>query len=144
MLSRLATTTTLMRSRACPSIIAKAYFATKKPPGTDPLLVIRDECHKRKLCDEFGLRRPGVHWVFSVAVTPDDPSQVCILKKIHNFAIGSQIRNFKSRRYSTDDLLTSFYFLTLLTHPLLSPTISHLIYVQSESNAFRLMALILS
>ena len=73
MLSRLATTTTL-RSRASRTI-AKAFLATK-PPHTDPLTLIRDECHARKLCDEHGLRRPGVHWVFSVAVTSDDPHQV--------------------------------------------------------------------
>jgi hypothetical protein len=47
-----------------------------KPPGSDPLDVIRKECLTRNLCDEHGYRRPGVHWVFSVAVTPDDPSQV--------------------------------------------------------------------
>lgn len=60
------------------SVACKAFFGSM-PPASDPLALIRDECHKRKLCDEFGFRRPGVHWVFSVAVTPDDVSQVCIL-----------------------------------------------------------------
>jgi hypothetical protein len=60
------------------SVVCKAFFGSM-PPASDPLVLIRDECLKRKLCDEFGFRRPGVHWVFSVAVTPDDVSQVCIM-----------------------------------------------------------------
>jgi len=59
---------------AVTGVVSKAYF-TAKPPAKDPLALIRDECHRRKLCDEYGFRRPGVHWVFSVAVTPDDLSQ---------------------------------------------------------------------
>jgi len=46
-----------------------------KPPGSNPLEVIRKECSNRHLCDEHGYRRPGVHWVFSLAVTPDDITQ---------------------------------------------------------------------
>lgn len=52
-------------------------FGTKPPPG-NPLDMIRKECAARKLCDEHGLRRPGVHWVFSLAVTPDDVNEVGI------------------------------------------------------------------
>jgi len=74
MLSRLGGTTTTRLASMAKVTISKAYFGSKAP-GRDPLALIRDECHKRKLCDEYGFRRPGVHWVFSVAVTPDDPSQ---------------------------------------------------------------------
>ena len=52
-------------------------LGTKPPPG-NPLDMIRKECANRKLCDEHGLRRPGVHWVFSLAVTPDDVNEVCV------------------------------------------------------------------
>jgi hypothetical protein len=76
MLSRLAVSATKSRVASIAKVtVSKAYF-TAKPPASDPLALIRDECHKRKLCDEYGFRRPGVHWVFSVAVTPDDPTQV--------------------------------------------------------------------
>lgn len=84
MLSRLAISATRSRvmassmianKQAVTGVVSKAYF-TAKPPAKDPLALIRDECHRRKLCDEYGFRRPGVHWVFSVAVTPDDLSQV--------------------------------------------------------------------
>jgi hypothetical protein len=63
------------------SILATATrtFGTK-PPGADPLELIRKECLVRNLCDEHGYRRPGVHWVFSVAVTPDDPNKVGIYR----------------------------------------------------------------
>lgn len=55
--------------------VAWRSMATK-PPGSNPLEVIQKECVNRHLCDEHGYRRPGVHWVFSLAVTPDDVSQV--------------------------------------------------------------------
>jgi hypothetical protein len=55
--------------------VATSAFGTKAP-GSNPLDVIRKECLARNLCDEYGYRRPGVHWVFSVAITPEDPSQV--------------------------------------------------------------------
>lgn len=54
----------------------KAEFGTKAP-GSNPLALIRDECIARNLCDELGFRRPGVHWVFSVAITPEQKDQVC-------------------------------------------------------------------
>mmetsp|Transcript_18655 Transcript_18655/g.45054 ORF Transcript_18655/g.45054 Transcript_18655/m.45054 type:complete len:271 (+) Transcript_18655:91-903(+) len=56
------------------SSTATRSFATR-PPGDNPLAVIRKECEGRHLCDEHGYRRPGVHWVFSLAVTPDDTNQ---------------------------------------------------------------------
>ncbi|KAL3923303.1 MAG: hypothetical protein SGARI_006250 [Bacillariaceae sp.] len=58
-------------------------LATKKPPpGTNPLDAIRKECSVRNLCDAHGFRRPGVHWVFSLAVTPDDVSQAPDLRTV--------------------------------------------------------------
>ena len=65
---------------AVASSISKTWLRAlgTKPPGRDPLDVIRKECLARNLCDEHGYRRPGVHWVFSIAITPDDISQVCI------------------------------------------------------------------
>jgi len=59
------------------SVVCKALFGSTHDTR-DPLALMRNECHKRKLCDEHGFRRPGAHWVFSVSVTPDDLSQVCI------------------------------------------------------------------
>lgn len=47
-----------------------------KSPGANPLEVIRSQCTNRHLCDELGYRRPGVHWVLSLAVTPDDVTLV--------------------------------------------------------------------
>ena len=44
--------------------------------GTAVHSTIRKECVNRHLCDEHGVRRPGVHWVFSLAVTPDDINEV--------------------------------------------------------------------
>ena len=38
--------------------------------------MIKKQCETRHLCDEHGYRRPGVHWVFSLAVTPEDVLQV--------------------------------------------------------------------
>lgn len=43
-----------------------------KLPGPDPLEILRKESLARNLCDEEGFRRPGVHWVISLAVSPDD------------------------------------------------------------------------
>jgi hypothetical protein len=50
-------------------------FASRAP-GSNPLDVIRKECLARNLCDENGYRRPGVHWVFSIAIAPKDVSKV--------------------------------------------------------------------
>ena len=47
-----------------------------KSPGSNPLEVIKKGCLQRNLCDEHGYRRPGMHWTFSIAVSPDDPTQV--------------------------------------------------------------------
>jgi hypothetical protein len=58
------------------SSVAIRSLATRPPPGTNPLDMIRKECSNRHLCDEHGVRRPGVHWVFSLAVTPDDINEV--------------------------------------------------------------------
>lgn len=75
MLTRLALTST---SRSfLGSVASKAFFGSVSP-ATDPLSLIHDECLKRNLCDEYGTRRPGAHWVFSLAVTPDDIHQVGI------------------------------------------------------------------
>ena len=57
-------------------MIGAVRLLVTRPPGSNPLDVIRKECNTRLLCDEHGFRRPGVHWVFSLAVTPDDISQV--------------------------------------------------------------------
>ncbi|KAL3937513.1 MAG: hypothetical protein SGBAC_007405 [Bacillariaceae sp.] len=46
-----------------------------KSPGTNPLEVIKKGCLQRNLCDENGYRRPGLHWTFSIAVSPDDPTK---------------------------------------------------------------------
>eukprot|EP00526_Cylindrotheca_closterium_P019654 CAMPEP_0113635018 /NCGR_PEP_ID=MMETSP0017_2-20120614/18244_1 /TAXON_ID=2856 /ORGANISM="Cylindrotheca closterium" /LENGTH=234 /DNA_ID=CAMNT_0000545761 /DNA_START=162 /DNA_END=866 /DNA_ORIENTATION=+ /assembly_acc=CAM_ASM_000147 len=46
-----------------------------KSPGSNPLEVIKKGCLQRNLCDEHGYRRPGIHWTFSIAVSPDDPTQ---------------------------------------------------------------------
>lgn len=59
----------------CQQQLNKRNFGTKSP-GLDPLELIRKECLARNLCDEHGYRRPGVHWVFSIAITPDDPNHV--------------------------------------------------------------------
>ena len=69
-----------LSSPATGSIASKTWIRAlgTKPPGMDPLEVIRKECLARNLCDEHGYRRPGVHWVFSIAITPDDITQVCV------------------------------------------------------------------
>jgi hypothetical protein len=71
--------TTASRQNIVPlrSFAAARAFGTK-PPGGDPLDLIRKECVARNLCDEYGYRRPGVHWVFSVAITPDDANLVSV------------------------------------------------------------------
>lgn len=56
-------------------LLLKASFTTQ-PPGKDPLALIQKECHARNLCDELGVRRAGAHWVFSIAISPDDLNQV--------------------------------------------------------------------
>jgi hypothetical protein len=61
-------------TRLLSSTITRAFGS--RAPGSDPLDVIRKECLARNLCDETGYRRPGVHWVFSVAIAPDDLSKV--------------------------------------------------------------------
>jgi hypothetical protein len=78
-----------------------------KAPGSNPLEVIRKECINRHLCDEHGYRRPGVHWVFSLAVTPDDISQViqessdCIIRYCSCF-------KYQIKRLTPNNLL--FFF----------------------------------
>ncbi|KAG7359113.1 hypothetical protein IV203_015702 [Nitzschia inconspicua] len=69
-----STSTTATRADPLCRTVTMRYLATK-PPGSNPLDVIRKECVNRHLCDEHGYRRPGVHWVFSLAVTPDDITQ---------------------------------------------------------------------
>jgi hypothetical protein len=70
------TTATLYKQRGILTAQAARAF-TAKAPGANPLEVIKKECLHRNLCDEHGYRRPGVHWVLSVAVTPEDPTKVC-------------------------------------------------------------------
>lgn len=53
----------------------RRMFASK-PPGSNPLHLLRKECMARYLCDEEGSRLPGVHWVFSLSVTPTDLTKV--------------------------------------------------------------------
>jgi len=48
----------------------QARTLVSKPPGSDPLEVLRKESVNRKLCDVGGYRLPGVHWVVSVAIAP--------------------------------------------------------------------------
>ena len=51
-----------------------ARTLVSKAPGADPLEVLRKDSLGHKLCDEGGYRKPGVHWVFAVAMTP--PSEL--------------------------------------------------------------------
>lgn len=73
---RQVTARTLQRSlRPNKAIQIATRTLVLKPPGPDPLDVLRKECVHRNLCDTMGYRQPGVHWVFSVAMTgpPDSP-----------------------------------------------------------------------
>jgi len=36
--------------------------------GMDPLVLWKNECHQRRLCDEDGYRLPGVHWTMAVSI----------------------------------------------------------------------------
>jgi hypothetical protein len=47
-----------------------------KPPGSDPLSVLRIECAARNLCSEDGRRARGAHWVLSLAVAQSNTSKV--------------------------------------------------------------------
>jgi hypothetical protein len=47
-----------------------------KPPGSDPLDVLRIECAARNLCSEDGRRSRGAHWVLSLAVAQSNTSKV--------------------------------------------------------------------
>jgi hypothetical protein len=52
---------------------------TAKAPGSDPLELLRKTSENRNLCDATGFRRPGIHWVFNIAATNGDTTQVrCI------------------------------------------------------------------
>jgi hypothetical protein len=73
------TATTATKNSASSSVVVRS-LATTKSPGANPLEVILNQCARRHLCDENGFRRPGVHWVFSIAVTPDDVSQVRVVE----------------------------------------------------------------
>ena len=67
--------TPLQRSlKLFPSTVGATRTLVVKPPGPDPLEVLRKECVHRKLCDTMGYRQPGVHWAFSVAMSPLDDS----------------------------------------------------------------------
>lgn len=57
-------------------LIQSRSFAKLTGPGPDPLEVLRETCFKKNLCDEDGFRVPGVHWVFSVAINNENPSDV--------------------------------------------------------------------
>jgi hypothetical protein len=57
---------------------SQVRFWSAKLPGPDPLEIIRKESLARNLCDEDGFRRPGVHWVISLAVSPDDIYHVSV------------------------------------------------------------------
>jgi hypothetical protein len=61
--------------RVSARFIAAQALGTKST-GLDPLDVICEECLARNLYNEHGYCHPGVLWVFLVAVTPDDPSQL--------------------------------------------------------------------
>ena len=117
---------------------ASRAFATA--PGSDPLDVIRKECIARKLCDEDGYRRPGVHWIFSVAISPEDPSKVCVFTCIH--AVRCSLENMKTSNGAQANFWQSN--LTLLSPSPLQITCvyfyhrrSHLIWEPSEFNEFR-------
>jgi hypothetical protein len=47
-----------------------------KSPGPDPLSVLKDESVQRNKCDVSGYRLPGVHWTFSIAMSPPPDIEV--------------------------------------------------------------------
>ena len=51
-------------------------FTAAKAPGSDPLELLRKTSEDRNLCDATGFRRPGIHWVFNIAATNGDITQV--------------------------------------------------------------------
>lgn len=57
-------------------LLAVRNLASFKAPGSNPLDILKKECIDRRLCDEEGCRLPRVHWVFSVAVAPEDRTKV--------------------------------------------------------------------
>jgi len=81
------------------STIVMRSFATK-PPGSDPLSIMRKECLARNLCDSHGSRRDGVHWVFSVAISPDDLSQPPNLRTVNIQRITEEGIDFVMKRGS--------------------------------------------
>jgi len=48
-----------------------ASTSKSKPPGSDPLDVLKKECVSRNLCDKDGGRLPGSHWVVIVSTAND-------------------------------------------------------------------------
>jgi hypothetical protein len=62
--------------------LAVRKLATFKAPGSDPLDILKKECISRCLCDEEGYRIPGKHWVFSVAVAPEDRTKVSVINLV--------------------------------------------------------------
>ena len=49
-------------------------LATMMAKKDDPLVVWRQECVDRNLCDSSGSRHPGVHWTFTLAFNTSDVS----------------------------------------------------------------------
>eukprot|EP00980_Cylindrotheca_fusiformis_P024493 scaffold11961_cov122-Cylindrotheca_fusiformis.AAC.5 len=106
-------TTSLFKQR---SVSANAIRAlATRAPGSNPLEVMQEECYSRNLCDENGYRRPGVHWVFSMAVTPDDPSKPPNLRTVGVQRISGDGIDFVMKKGSgTCDSLASGRPLSLL------------------------------
>ncbi|CAB9527171.1 expressed unknown protein [Seminavis robusta] len=74
-------TAALLPRRTLAKALTARAFVTKSP-GPDPLEVLRKECVNRRLCTVEGYRAPGVHWVFSVAMTPRDSDAAPNLRTI--------------------------------------------------------------
>lgn len=55
----------------------RSLGSKSKPPGTDPLDLLKKECLARNLCDNEGGRLPGSHWVFVTSIANDSgPAKV--------------------------------------------------------------------
>lgn len=66
---------------------ARRCFGSKsKPPGLDPLEVLKTECMARNLCDGDGGRLPGAHWVFVVS-TADRSAPEKVRTRAHMLCI---------------------------------------------------------
>ena len=81
-------------------LLARRALTVSKSPGSDPLEVLQQECIGRNLCDEHGRRLPGVHWVFSLAMAPEDSSKPPNLRTIGIERVSSEGVDFVMKRGS--------------------------------------------